>query len=70
MLGLAWDVGADEGFAALCPVVVLEHCAGVAGGGVGLGGGRVDDGGGARGACGGLVRRVEAGGGRVWHIWI
>lgn len=45
-------------------------CAGVAGGGVGLGGGRVDDGGGARGACGGLVRRVEAGGGRVWRIWI
>ena len=27
MLGLVWDVGADEGFAALCPVVVIEHCA-------------------------------------------
>lgn len=27
MLGLAWGVAADEGFAALYPVVVVEHCA-------------------------------------------
>ena len=27
MPGLAWGVAADEGFAALYPVVVVEHCA-------------------------------------------
>ena len=26
MLGLVWGVAADEGFAALHPVVVVEHC--------------------------------------------
>ena len=27
VLGLAWGVAADEGFAALYPVVVVERCA-------------------------------------------
>ena len=61
MLGLAWGVVADEGFAALHPVVVVEYCAlgslaGVwawAGAGLMTAGVRVE-------LAEGLVRRVEA----------
>lgn len=65
MLGLAWGVAADEGFATLYRVVVVEHCAlgllvevwARAGPGLMMAG--------ARGACGGVGewRRGAAEGG-------